>query len=29
MHAVVSSALMVLVADYLLATIIFQVFFGS
>ncbi len=29
MRAVVSSALMVLVADYLLATIIFQVFFGS
>lgn len=29
MRAVVGSALMVLVADYLLATIIFQVFFGS
>ena len=29
MRAVVSSALMVLVADYLLATLIFQVFFGT
>jgi phospholipid/cholesterol/gamma-HCH transport system permease protein len=29
MRAVVSSALMVLVADYILATVIFQVFFGG